>query len=296
MDFRQLQSFYVLSNELNFTRAANKLGYTQSCITLHIKKLEEELGIPLFDRIGKRVTMTEAGCRLLPSVCQLLKISQNLQEFSKEATSKTGTIRIGICDSLCIEKMPAIIKSFSLIYPEVDIYLKILKCSEFLNELRDNKIDLAYTIGYLNKIPEIKYTAEALEPILVLASPYHRLASKENLSPIDFDGIPLILTEPAAYYRRNFINDLERSGINPKIILETESLQAIKNLTESGLGVCILPQTAAGAEINAGKLAPLNYKCDYEIKSQIIWHRDKWLSFILKEFIRIAQEVIERLT
>ncbi len=295
MDFKQLQTFYVLSNELNFTRAADKLGYTQSCITLHIKKLEDELGLTLFDRIGKKVTMTEAGCKLLPSVCQLLKISQNLQEFSNKTTSKTGTIRIGICDSLCIEKMPAIIKSFSLIYPDVDIYLKILKCSEFLNELRDNKIDLAYTIGYLNKIPEIQYTAEKVEPILVLASPNHRLVSKENLIPNDFDGIPLIMAEPAAYYRRNFLNDLERNGIHPKIILETESLQAIKNLTCSGLGVCILPKTAAGAEINTGKLVPLNYICNYDIKSQIIWHRDKWLSFILKEFIRIAEEVIEKL-
>ncbi len=293
MDFKQLQSFYVLSNELNFTRAASKLGYTQSCITLHIKKLEDELGIPLFDRIGKKVTITEAGNRLLPTVCQLLKISQDLQDFSNETTGKTGTIRIGICDSLCIEKMPAIIKAFSKEYPDVDIYLRILKCSEFLNELRDNKIDLAYTIGYLNKIPEIEYTAEVLEPILVLASPNHRLVSKEKLTPKDFDGIPLIMAEPAAYYRRNFINDLERNGINPKIILETESLQAIKNLTCSGLGVCILPKTAADAEINAGKLVPLDYKCDYDIKSQIIWHRDKWLSFIIKEFIRIAKEVIE---
>ncbi len=295
MDFKQLQSFYVLSNELNFTRAANKLGYTQSCITLHIKKLEEELGLPLFDRIGKKVTLTEAGSKLLPSVRQILKMSQNLQDYSKETISKTGTIRIGICDSLCIEKMPAIIKAFSPIYPEVDIYLKILKCSEFLSELRDNTIDLAYTIGYLNKIPEIKYTAEVLEPIHVLASPTHQLVTKETLAPNDFDGIPLIMAEPAAYYRRNFLNDLERNGINPKIILETESLQAIKNLTYSGLGVCILPRTAAIDEINAKKLIPLNYNCEYDIKSQIIWHRDKWLSFILKEFIRIAEEVIQKL-
>ncbi len=293
MDIKQLQTFYVLSNELNFTRAANKLGYTQSCITQHIKKLEDELRVPLFDRIGKKVTLTEAGRKLLPSACQLLKMSQNLQELSKETTCETGTIRIGICDSLCIERMPAIIKSYRLIYPNVDIYLKILKCSEFLNELRDNKIDLAYTIGYLNKIPEIQYTAETVEPILVLASPSHLLVSKKNLSPKDFDGIPLILAEPAAYYRKNFLNDLERNGINPKIILETESIQAIKNLTESGLGVCILPKTAASAELNTGKLVSLDYICDYEIKSQIIWHRDKWLSFILQEFIRIAKEVIE---
>lgn len=293
MDLKQLHTFYVLSNELNFTRAADKLGYTQSCITLHIKKLEAELNVPLFDRIGKKVTLTESGRKLLPSACQLLKMSQNLQELSKEATSDTGTIRIGICDSLCIEKMPAIIKAYKQAFPNVDIYLKILKCSEFLNELRDNKIDLAYTIGYLNKISEIKYTAETVEPILVLAAPSHPLVSKKNLSPKDFDNVPLILTEPAAYYRRNFLNDLERSGINPKIILETESIQAIKNLTQSGLGVCILPKAAASVEINDGKLVKLDYECDYNIKSQIVWHRDKWLTSFMEEFIRIAKEVIE---
>lgn len=293
MDFKQLHTFYVLSNELNFTRTAEKLSYTQSCITLHIKKLEDELGVPLFDRIGKKVSLTEAGRRLVPTARELLKISQSFHELSKEASAETGSIRIGICDSLCIEKMPAIVKSYKRAYSNVDIYLKILKCSEFFNELRDNKIDLAYTIGYLSKIPEIQYTAEKTEPILILASPGYPLASKRNLSPKDFDGIPLILTEPAAYYRKNFLTELERNGIHPKIILETESIQAIKNLTESCLGICILPKTAAGTEISAGRLIPLDYTCDYDIRSQIIWHRDKWLSLIMKEFIRIAEEVID---
>jgi DNA-binding transcriptional LysR family regulator len=293
MDFKQVQTFYVLSEELNFTKAADKLGYTQSCITQHIRKLEEELGVSLFDRIGKKVTLTEAGRRLIPTASQLLKISQNLSELSKETSGETGPIRIGVCDSLCIEKMPAIIKVFRQAYPNVDIYLKILKCSEFLSELRENKIDLAYTIGYLNKIPEIKYTAETVEQVLVLASPDHPLVLKKKLTPRDFDAVPLIMAEPAAYYRRNFLNELERSGITPKIILETESIQAIKNLTESGLGVCVLPKAAAGAEIKAGKLVPLDYTCDYNIRSQIIWHKDKWLSSGMKEFIRIAEEVIE---
>ncbi len=292
MDFKQLQTFYELSNELNFTRVADKLGYTQACITLHIKKLEEELGVTLFDRIGRKVTLTEAGRGLVPTVSQLLKLSQNVQEFSREAAGEAGTIRIGICDSLCIERMPAILKAYKPSFPKVEIQLKILKCSEFLHELRENKIDLAYTIGYLNKIPEIRYTAEKVEPIYVLAASEDPLVLRKNLGPEDFNGVSLIMAEPAAYYRRNFLNDLERSRITPKIILETESIQAIKNLTESGLGVCVLPEAAAGAEIKAGRLIPLNYTCDYDIRSQLIWHRDKWLSSAMNEFIRIAEEVI----
>lgn len=294
MDIKQLETFYMLSTELNFTRAADKLGYSQSCVTQHIKKLEDELQVPLFNRIGKRVTLTEAGSELLPSVRQLLQMTKNLEKLSKESFGNVGTIRIGICDSLCIEKMPAIIKAFRRAYPYVDIYLHILKCSQFLSELSHDTIDLAYTIGYLDKVPEIEYAAEVNEPILVLASSNDPLVTRTNLSASDFAGVPLILSEPAAYYRKNFLSDLERGHIKPKIILETESIQAIKNLTESGLGVCVLPQVAANAEIKAGKLVPLNYVCDYNIKSQIIWHRDKWLPKIMEEFIRIAKEVIEQ--
>lgn len=73
--------------------------------------------------------------------------------------------------------------------------------------------------------------------------------------------------------------------------METESIQAIKNLTESGLGVCILPRVAANTEIELGKLIPLDYICDYYIQSQLIWHQDKWLSPIIKDFINITEEV-----
>jgi DNA-binding transcriptional LysR family regulator len=293
MDFKQLQTFYELSNELNFTRVAEKLGYTQSCITLHIKKLEEEWGVILFDRIGRKVTLTEAGHRLVPTVSQLLKLSQNFQELSTEAAGEIGTIRIGVCDSLCIERMPAIIKAYKTTFPKVEIQLRILKCSEFLRELRENKIDLAYTIGYLNKVPEIQFTAEKVEPIFVLAAREDPLTLRKSLEPKDFAGVSLIMAEPAAYYRRNFLNDLKRNAVTPKIILETESIQAIKNLTESGLGVCVLPKAAAGEEINSGRIIPLDYTCDYDIRSQIIWHRDKWISSAMKEFIHIAEEVIE---
>lgn len=292
MDFKQLETFYRLSSVLSFTKTADELGYTQSCVTQQIKKLEEELGAPLFDRIGKKITLTEVGGRMIPLTLQILKMTQNFHRLSAEDVNDTRTLQIGVCDSLCIERMPAIVKAFRKNHGNVEIYLRILKCSEFLNELRENKIDLAYTIGYLNKIPEINYTGEAVEPIYVLASPDHPLASKKNLTPKDFSGVPLILTEPAAYYRRNFLNDLQRSGIEPKIVLETESIQAIKNLAASGLGVCILPKVAASGEMNDGKLVCLDYPCDYDIRSQLIWHRDKWLSPLMKDFIRTACQVI----
>ena len=292
MDFKQLETFYRLSSELSFTKTADELGYTQSCVTQQIKKLEEELGSPLFDRIGKKITLTEVGRRMIPLTLQILKMTQDFHRLSAGDINDTRTLQIGVCDSLCIERMPAIVKAFRKNHGNVEIYLRILKCSEFLNELRENKIDLAYTIGYLNKIPEINYTGEAVEPINVLASPDHPLASKKNLTPKDFSGVPLILTEPAAYYRRNFLNDLQRNGIEPKIVLETESIQAIKNLAASGLGICILPNTAASEEMKDGKLVCLDYPCDYDIRSQLIWHRDKWLSPLMKDFIKTACQVI----
>ena len=172
-------------------------------------------------------------------------------------------------------------------YPQVEISLNILKCSEFYPLLLRNKIDIAFTIGYLRK-EDICYISETYEPICVLASPSFSLAHKKGLTAKDFSGVPLILAEKAAYYRQNFEQDLIRANITPHIMVETESIQAIKKLTEKGLDVCVLPRIAAVEEIEQKRLIILDYTCDYEIYSHIIWHKDKQLSPCQKEFLKFS--------
>lgn len=292
MEIKQLQTFYTVSQELNFTKAAEKLGYTQACVSLHIQSLEHELNQLLFNRIGKIITLTESGKQLVPYAAQMLELEKQIRKIGEDEL-ECSLIRIGICDSLCVNRMPRIIERYKTYRPKVEIQLEILKCSQFYTALANDEIDLAFTIGYLDKEAGICYTCEKEEPIYVLSSPSNALARKEKIVIEDFRDIPIIFTERAAYYRRNFEHELNQQGIQPKIVLETESIQAIKKLTQSGLGVCILPYTAVEEEIEQKQLVPLAYDCNYGIRSHIIWHKDKKLSKVQQEFIDMAVDYIK---
>ena len=291
MELKQLHIFLESTKTLNFTKAADNLGYTQANVTIQIRQMEEELHTPLFNRIGKSITLTEAGSQLVPLALKMIQMEEMILNIDTNVRD-TGSIRIGVCDSLCVYRLPRIIYQYKQHYPNVNLSLTILKCSEFYSTLANNQIDLAFTIGYLQKEKNIHYTAERKEKICVLASKDHALTKKHNLTPNDFSGVPLILAEPAAYYRQKFLQELIENNITPQIMVETESIQAIKKLTEQGLGVCIMPKIAAIEEINSGILMPLDYTCDYGIHSHIIWHTDKYLSPCQEEFIRMACEQI----
>ena len=281
MELKQLKIFYSLAQELNFTRVAEKIGYTQANVTIQIKSLEDELQTKLFNRMGKQISLTEDGQKLLTLVSDMLKLEDSISHIKQDSVEQ-GSIRIGVCDSLCAFRLPNVISAYKKLYPQVEISLNILKCSEFYPLLLRNQIDIAFTIGYLRKEEDICYISETYEPIYVFASPSFSLAHKKGLTAKDFSGVPLIL---AAYYRQNFEQDLIRANITPRIMVETESIQAIKKLTEKGLGVCVLPRIAAVEEIEQKRLVTLDYTCDYEIYSHIIWHKDKQLSPCQKEFL-----------
>ena len=284
MELKQLKIFSVLAQELNFTRAAENLGYTQANVTIQMKSLEDELQTKLFNRMGRQISLTEDGEKLFGLTIEILGLVDTISNIKQKSVEK-GSIRIGVCDSLCVSRIPEIISEYKKLYPNVEITLNILKCSEFYPLLLKNQIDVAFTIGYLRKEEDICYTAENMEPICVLSAPSFPLHKKKNLSVRDFSGVPLILTEKAAYYRQNFEQELIRGNVTPRIMVETESIQAIKKLTERGLGVCILPRIAALEEIEQKRLVVLDYECDYGIYSHIIWHKNKQLSPCQKEFL-----------
>lgn len=292
MEIKHLHTFLILSQELNFTRAAEKLGYTQSNVTFHIKALEQELHTPLFNRLGKNISLTDAGKNLLPLAAQMLALEKNILALQEEASGR-GTIRIGVCDSLCVNRLPKIIYDYKKEHPYVNISLEILRCSEFYSKLAQDQIDLAFTIGYLRKEENILYAAEKEEPICVLSAPDFPLARKSHLTPMDFANVPLILAEKAAYYRVNFERDLIQNNIIPRIMVETESIQAIKRLTEKSLGVCIMPKVAALEELASGSLVILDYACNYGIHSHIIWHKDKHLSSCQQNFLNFAVSFLQ---
>ncbi|MBY2475334.1 LysR family transcriptional regulator [Clostridioides difficile] len=289
MELKHLNTFLTLSKIKNFTRTAEYLNYAQSNITAHIQQLEKELDVHLFERIGKSVELTREGEKLVPYAEKMLLLSSDIKKMYKEKDNY-GRIVIGASESICIFKLPEIIKVYKEKYPDVDLFIKTLDSSDFVPLLADNTIDIAFILDLpINNKSTISVLKNE-EPICVLSVPESDLALKEKVYIQDFQNVPFILTGKSCCYRSLFEKELSESSIVPKIVLETGSIQVIKQTVLSGLGLCLLPELAVEKELKKHELVKIPYTTNYNVFSQLIYHKDKWLSKNLCDFISIVKK------
>lgn len=291
MDLKQLKTFVVLSKYKNYTKTADELGYAQSSISAQIHQLEQELNTKLLDRIGKKVFLTASGEMLLPYAKEILALASNIKERINSDLSSHGQIIIGASESLCIFRLPAIVKLFKKSHPNIDLQIKLIENGHALQQLTDNSIDIALTIGNPINHSSINCLLKNLEDLLILSAPTHPLASKKLLDIQDFTNQPFILTGLGCNYRAAFEYELKSHGIPYQIVLEAGSVQAIKEMAVSGLGLCVLPKLAVQKELDNHLLCSLPYKNDFELYIQLSCHKSKWISPHLADFIEMVKEI-----
>ncbi|GFZ31299.1 LysR family transcriptional regulator [Clostridium zeae] len=293
MDLKQLNSFITICKLQSFTQAADSLGYAQSTITTQIKLLESELGVKLFERIGKNITLTHQGKKLLPYAKQMLKLSSEIKNVLTSEDVPSGVLTIGAAESLCVLRLPEILKEYRKLYPNVEVSMKFGNCTDFRHFLRDNFIDVAFSLGTRIEASDFITEISFDEPMLLLTAPGHPLLEKNEILPEDIAKESLILTELGCSYRAVFENILNSYNLKANVVLETGSVQAIKQFTMSGLGITLLPKVAVEDELNQGRLVPLNWAGpDFGIVSQVLYHKDKWLSPALKAFLKLSKEMM----
>lgn len=294
MEFRQLNTFVTIARLSNFTKAAAQLGYSQSAVTAQIQLLEKELRTHLFERLGKNISLTPEGERFLVYAKQILKLCDEAKNSLTTSDVLKGTLTIGATESLCAVRLPRLFKEFHERYPEVEIILKMENCSECLTLLRENQIDVAFVISQKHSASEFINGMELLEPLVLLAIPGHPLTLKKHVFLEDIADYTIIVSERGCSYRSVFQKSLNDAGITPKSIMETGSIQAIKQLTMSGLGVTLLPRIAVEEELDRKQLAELNWAgAPFSLTTQMIYHKDKWISAALRAFMDLTKEMLE---
>lgn len=292
MEIRQLNTFSEVARVGSFTQAAEILNYAQSSVTTQIQLLENELGAKLFERIGKSITLTSDGILLLSYAQRILKLSEEAKCAVGSQNIPKGTLSVGAPESLCVMRLPGIFKEFHERCPGVELIVKLESSIEFRRMLKENIIDVAVWIACTKQEEDFIVDVQFPEPMVLLVSPSHPFTKKEIVTPQDINDQSLILTEKGCTYRAAFENILSEAGIKPRSILETGSIQAIKQLTADGLGISLLPLIAARDDIDNGRLICLNWAGpDFGLTTQVVYHKDKWLSPALRIFLDLVKKI-----
>ncbi|MFE4714232.1 LysR family transcriptional regulator [Paenibacillus sp. NPDC056722] len=291
MELRQLKTFHTLASTLNFSRAAEVQNYVPSTVTMQMKALEEELGVKLVDRLGKKVILTDAGRRFLGYVVNILRELEEAEQVVRQSGEMTGTLVIGADETLCTYRLPDVLRRFRLRYPGVRLMFRALSDDNLKQSLREGDADIIFMLD--EDKGETGFCGEKLldESFYVLAAPDHPLAARTTLTVEDFKGETFLQTEKGCSYRTFFERSLSQKGMRGVTELEFNSAEAIKQCAKIGMGIAILPEMAVVEEMNRGELVPLAWDLTaVSFATRMFWHEEKWISPAIEAFINLSRD------
>jgi len=293
MELRQLATFREVATTLSFTRAAEALDYAQSSVSSQIQELEGELGSPLFERLGKRISLSDAGQRLLPYAERLLQLADEARAAVSSSEEPSGTLTIGTPESLCTYRLPPVLSQFRARYPRVQVVFRPAFGADLRRALNEGRVDLGFFYEYPQGQPDLATESLVAEPLVLLAHPGHPLASRARVDTYMLHGEPLLLTEPGCVYRERFERLLSTAGAHPTSTVEFSSIEAIKQCVMVGMGLSLLPAVTVREEVARGRMVALPWsEKDFGLVTLMAWHHDKWLSPALRAFIGLSRELL----
>jgi len=296
MEFRQLEIFRILARELSFTRAARLAHCVQSNVTVQIRSMEDELGVPLFERLGRQIRLTAHGQNLLPYSERILGLLQEARTVVASSGHPSGTLRIGSPESLLTYRLPPILQVFRERYPQVDLIFRSVAARDMGGLLEQGDLDFGLIIDDPLEDPHLEVESLCVEPLVLLTNPQHPLAACAEVLPNQLSSQTLLLTDSACTYRAKFLRSLEQFKIEPRSVMEFTSVEAIKECAALGMGVACLPAIVAQAEISLAKLSVLVWAGpELTMQTQITRHKDKWMSPAMEAFLALLHEQVPQI-
>jgi len=289
MEIRHFVTFKKVIETGSFTQAAEHLGYTQSTVTSHIQALEEHLGRPLFDRMGRKIRLTDIGKKLLPYTQEILDTYGKIENITSDGEDMRGELKIAAPESLTVYRLEPILREYRKKFPHVSISLSNASCGDNKRLILNGSADIAFVM--LPQLQDSDLIVHSLldEPIVLVGSPDCSLNILDKSYENQKISECLIANEKGCSYRTMFEEYLEERGIVPSHTMELWSIEAMKRCVMSGLGIAYLPLMTVNDEIKAGRLKII--PCVGGLKqvfSQVAYHKNKWISPALSAFINIT--------
>jgi len=188
MELRLLVTFKAVAERLHFTRASEDLHLAQSSVSAQIRKLEDGLGVQLFDRIGRRIVLTEAGEKLLSYARRMLAMTAEIHQELSDSQAQAGHLTIRTPETVATEFMPAVVDAFHARHPQAE--LSFINCDDtrLREELNSGRIDLAFLMTDSVTMPHVHVDMLQTIPLVLVAAPQHPLAGRDCITAQDMQG------------------------------------------------------------------------------------------------------------
>ncbi len=270
MDLRQLEILQAIAETGSFTACGRKLNVSQSAISRQILLLEEELGEPLFLRVGRQVRMTPAAESLVQLGQRVfLDVRETVGVITDRTRELRGTLRLSGGMTVCLYVFPPLLKHLRRVHPQLDVRLTVATAGRSVQEIRAGRVDaglltLPVEESDLVTVPVLH------EELLLVTTPSHPLARRRKVTPREIADQPFVLFEMGSATRKVIDQFFATEKIEPKIVMDTENVEIIKAMVKTGLGIGIVPYQSVAREVKAGQLFCARIE-GYELDRETGW-------------------------
>lgn len=282
MELRQLEYFQMVAKTNNITRAAEQLHVSQSTVTLAIQKLEDELGVQLFDRSQKQLSLTAEGRVFVQKVSESLHLLQDgIAEINDYLQLKKGTLKVGVPPMIGSYLFPEILAGFKKHYPSLELSIVEEGSFDIRQLLEKGELDIGI-VNLYQPSPLLESRVIAKEQIFACLPLTHPRSAQPTVCLAEIKDEPFIMFKEGAYNRLIILEECKKHGFAPNILLASDQIETMKGLVEKGVGICFLIEAIArrGQNYVAVPLADQLY-----LDFGLAWKKDKYLSKAAQAFV-----------
>ena len=293
MNTKSLVTFKTILEVGSFQKAADKLGYTQSTVTFQIKQLEEELALKLFEKIGRRMELTQAGKDIMPYVDMILQGTEQISNYGKSLSEITGSLKLAIPDSILIYNMQPFMQAFTHEAPNVQLIVNSIQSGEINPSIADGTADIGINCEKDSYPDSVVHKKLGKYKAVLVASPFANNNLLDFITPHQRKPISLICNEPDGYYQLDMDKYLSEKDILLNPPMKVQSIEAVKRCVMNNLGIAVVPTYSIGEELKNGSLMPIKTELDEkEYNSFYIYHKNKWISPQMKLALNLLKKYV----
>ncbi|MFF2154972.1 LysR family transcriptional regulator [Paenibacillus chitinolyticus] len=283
MELLQLQYFLAVARLEHMTEAARSLHVTQSSLSKTIQRLEEDLGVPLFDRTGRRLRLNEFGSRFLRRAERaLFELKQGKQEMRDLSGLEHSTLELAVTTA---STLPNILRAFRKKMPDIQFHVQMLATQEMVTLLHRGEVDFCLSSPPIEG-EDIECQIVCVDPILVAVPKGHRLAERTGVSLTELRDEWFVGVK-RGYGTRDLVDSVCNSvGFAPKYVYEGDEPARLSALVEAEIGIAFIPGTARNSRENIRYLQVEDHELVREIA--LIWHRNRYISRAASEFRKVV--------